>query len=172
MTSRLLNVASIACLTLCVALMAMWVRSYFAIDSLTGRIAGQNGLVLSSKPGRLFIHLCTTLPVETPIWSFESETDFHDWDKPFSKLWPRSGLNACVPLGFIWMRMPGGPSGGGQAFTLPYWCLVLTSGLLAIACQMRWPPWRFNLRTMLFVTTLVAVVMGMITWLDRGWIGK
>ena len=33
-------------------------------------------------------------------------------------------------------------------------------------------PWRFSLRTMLIATTLVAVVLGMIAWLDRAWIGK
>ena len=33
MLRRLLNIASIVCLVLCVALMGMWVRSYSAVDS-------------------------------------------------------------------------------------------------------------------------------------------
>jgi hypothetical protein len=33
-------------------------------------------------------------------------------------------------------------------------------------------PWRFNLRTLFIATTFLAVVLGMIAWLDRAWIGK
>jgi hypothetical protein len=36
---------------------------------------------------------------------------------------------------------------------------------------MRWP-WRFTLRTLFVVTTLLAIVLGMIAWLDHSWIGK
>jgi hypothetical protein len=31
---------------------------------------------------------------------------------------------------------------------------------------------RFSIRAMLIVTPLVAIVLGMIAWLDRAWIGK
>jgi hypothetical protein len=54
---------------------------------------------------------------------------------------------------------------------LPYLFRVLTSGWLAIICQMRWP-WRFTLRSQFIATTFLAVVLGMIAWLDRAWIGK
>jgi hypothetical protein len=33
-------------------------------------------------------------------------------------------------------------------------------------------PWRFNLRSLFIATTFLAVVLGMIAWLDRAWIGK
>jgi hypothetical protein len=52
-----------------------------------------------------------------------------------------------------------------------YSLLVLVSGLLAILCRPRWPL-RFRLRTMLIATTFLAIVLGMIAWLDRAWIGK
>jgi hypothetical protein len=54
---------------------------------------------------------------------------------------------------------------------LPFWFLVLVSGSLAMLLQLRWP-WRFNLRSLFIATTLLAVVLGMIVWLDRAWIGK
>ena len=54
---------------------------------------------------------------------------------------------------------------------LPYWFLVLTSGSLAMLFQLRWPP-RFTLRSLFIATTFLAVVLGMIAWLDRAWIGK
>jgi hypothetical protein len=49
--------------------------------------------------------------------------------------------------------------------------LVLTSGSLAMALRLRWPP-RFTLRTLFIATTFLAIVLGMIAWLDRAWIGK
>jgi hypothetical protein len=37
---------------------------------------------------------------------------------------------------------------------------------------MLWPPWRFNLRSLFIATTFLAVVLGMIVWLYKAWIGK
>src|SRR3974377_498746 len=89
--SRLRLVASIVSAIACLVLMGMWVRSYYASESFTARFIGERGFVLSSKPGRLFAHLCTMIPTETPRWSFESESDFHNWDKPMHESWGRSG---------------------------------------------------------------------------------
>ena len=49
--------------------------------------------------------------------------------------------------------------------------LLLASGSLAMIFRLRWP-WRFTLRSLFIVTTFLAVVLGMIAWLDRAWIGK
>jgi hypothetical protein len=48
---------------------------------------------------------------------------------------------------------------------------VLTTGSLAMLLQLRLPP-RFTLRALFTVTTFLAIVLGMIAWLDRAWIGK
>jgi hypothetical protein len=53
----------------------------------------------------------------------------------------------------------------------PHWFVTLVIGSLAILLRIRWSP-RFTLRSLFVATTLLAVVLGMITWLDRGWIGK
>ena len=37
--------------------------------------------------------------------------------------------------------------------------------------RFRWPL-RFTLRSLFIATTFLAVVLGMIVWLDRAWIGK
>jgi hypothetical protein len=110
------------------------------------------------------------IPTETPRWSFESESDFHNWDKPMHESWGRSGWDAGVRLGFMWFLMPGG-SWGGYAFVMPYWFLVLASGSLAMLLRIHWPL-RFNLRALFIATTFLAFVLGMMAWLDRGWIGK
>jgi hypothetical protein len=49
---------------------------------------------------------------------------------------------------------------------IPYWFLALATGLLAAACGKRWPR-RFTLRSLFIATTFLAVVLGMIAWLDR-----
>jgi hypothetical protein len=58
-----------------------------------------------------------------------------------------------------------------MTLTLPYWFLVLASGLLAMAFQLRWPL-QFTLRTLFVATTFLAILLGMIAWLDEAWIGK
>jgi hypothetical protein len=49
--------------------------------------------------------------------------------------------------------------------------LALVSGSLAMVFRLNWP-WQFTLRSLFIATTFLAVVLGMIAWLDRAWIGK
>jgi hypothetical protein len=60
---------------------------------------------------------------------------------------------------------------GTFGLVIPYWFLVLASGLLAMAFRLRWPC-RFTLRSLFIATTFLAFVLGMSAWLDRTWIGK
>jgi hypothetical protein len=48
---------------------------------------------------------------------------------------------------------------------------LLTIGSLAMIFRTRWP-WRFTLRSLFITTTFLAIVLGMIAWLDRAWIGN
>jgi hypothetical protein len=52
----------------------------------------------------------------------------------------------------------------------PYWFPVLTSGSLAIIFRIRWTS-RSTLRSLIIVMTLLAVVLGMMAWLDHSWNG-
>ena len=51
MPRRLLNIASIVCLVLCVALMGMWVRSYHRDEFIRGRISQGRVLAIGSTAG-------------------------------------------------------------------------------------------------------------------------
>jgi prepilin signal peptidase PulO-like enzyme (type II secretory pathway) len=59
----------------------------------------------------------------------------------------------------------------GTAFFVPYWFFVLSTGLLSTLLW-RKRPWQFTLRSLFVATTFLAVVLGMIAWLDRARIGK
>jgi hypothetical protein len=57
MLRRLLSIASIVCLVLCVALMGLWVRSYYWSDLVLGRFGDRFGFQIASKTGRLVLPL-------------------------------------------------------------------------------------------------------------------
>jgi hypothetical protein len=161
MLRRLLNIASIVCVVLCVALMGMWVRSYRYGDELHGHIAGTD-CYLVTAPGR-FKFEGFYLPSALNDWSSE-------WKSGRSldprKLGVTHAGGIISPLGF------GAEFLGHQAIVDgPYWFLVLTAGSLAMAFRLPWPL-RFTLRSLFIATTFLAVVLGMIAWLDRAWIGK
>ena len=52
----------------------------------------------------------------------------------------------------------------GRPMTMPIWGAVLLAAALAAA---PWLRWRFSLRTLLIVTTLVAVVLGLAVYAAR-----
>ena len=54
MLRRLLNIASIVCLVLCVALMGMWVRSYY-VRTMHGRFTDAKRFSIATMPGRLLL---------------------------------------------------------------------------------------------------------------------
>lgn len=61
------------------------------------------------------------------------------------------------------------PNPSEVTLTIPYWFLILLSASLAFAPWISWrrTHWRFTTRTLLIVTTLVAVVLGFVVWLVR-----
>jgi hypothetical protein len=176
MLRRLLNIASIVCLVLCVALMGMWVRSYRWSDHFSGRMTETRVFIVVLESGRI-------------LWRLESGRTVGRYESPMRNE-PRpdwAWRTTSYPIGsFEIPRVHGGWSTGFgflmksdaislqetvSSVVLPYWFLVLTSGSLAMAFQFPWPP-RFTLRSLFIVTTFLAVVLGMIAWLDRAWIGK
>jgi hypothetical protein len=60
---------------------------------------------------------------------------------------------------------------GDIVVMIPFWFLTLAAGLSSMLLRLTWP-WRLNLRSLFVLTTFLAVVLGMIAWLDRAWIGK
>jgi hypothetical protein len=161
MLRRLLNIASIVCLVACVALMGMWVRSYHWNDSLTAQAAHSKLYQVATCSGQMEVSLGCRLvgPITADLHSW-SVGSYESQPNPFL---PTSGMpNTLQRIGF---------NSSGPIFVMPFWFLVLTSGSLAMLFQLRWPL-RFNLRSLFIATTFLAVVLGMIAWLDRAWIGK
>ena len=110
MPRRLLNIASIACLVMCVALMAMWVRSYNAYDELRGHFGTSFGFSPASTSGRLIFHRIQIAPSE---WPWRLLSDERIVDAPRSQgFWRRLGFVAE----FYWNR---------TNIESPYWPLVL-----------------------------------------------
>ena len=55
MVRRIVNIASVLCLVACVALVALWVRSYRTADRLHGRFWGRQSFIVGAKDGRLVV---------------------------------------------------------------------------------------------------------------------
>jgi hypothetical protein len=131
-------------LTACVLLVALWVRSYWRIDEIGG--IGPNGLVAFSSERGVIIY----------AWESSPRAIFNV-DRWYRALhYPAYDSNPGI-LGFYY-----GTSTPGLAFVaLPYWFIVLLTAATAII------PWyarrcRFNVRTMLIATTLVALALAVI----------
>jgi hypothetical protein len=154
MRRRLLNIASTVCLVLCVALMGMWARSYCARDVFRSRSMGERVFSLVSERGQVRLNESVQYsgPIG-PIPPFDSS-----WDVARQGYWDVCGVQAM----FSWTAI---------GVVLPYWLIGLASGALAMALRMRWPI-QFTLRSLFIATTFLAIVLGMIAWLDRAWIGK
>lgn len=171
MLRRALNVASILCCVLCVALMGVWLRSYRQMEGL---------------------HLLTggwQPSPESLVYGIKSESGHLTvWHEPARSksgkpaTWRLSTFGGTIHPGLELQLPPAArlPQGAGfearfswlnSSLTFPYWFLVFATGFLAMICQLRWP-WRFTLRHLFIVTTFLAVVLGMIACLDRSWIGK
>jgi hypothetical protein len=144
MLRRLLNIASLLCLVACVVLMGLWVRSYRAYGPSTVLSIGKAILVAAVHSGHAE---CTWQ------WKFRYG--------PTDEYAQRMILDS---IGFEVRR-----NSGSIVAAIPIWFLVLTAGSLTVLLRIRW---RFTLRSRFIATTFLAVVLGMIAWLDRAWIGK
>jgi hypothetical protein len=160
MLRRLLNIASIVCLVVCVALMGMWVRSFWRWDQIAGHLSDRQLFGIDSLDGRLKFTSFPSTPNRYSPWRMTSQ--------------PTGKLSAELRAGQI--RSNGIGFAGDFAWNysyliLPYWFAVLIAGAFSLA---RWSQvkYRFSLRTLLIATTILAVILGMIAWLDRAWIGK
>jgi hypothetical protein len=165
MLRRLLNIASIACLVLCVLLMGLWVRSYYVWDTLTFRWWLEHDFLIYGRTGEV-AWSCPPPTLSTRLWE-SSPLSPHDSG---GSIWTFSDLDFepkfLLSIGFAAVR-----TGTVSVVMLPYWFLVLTSGSLGMITRAR-SAVRFNLRRLFIVTTFLAIVLGMIAWLDRAWIGK
>jgi hypothetical protein len=137
----------------CVLLAVLWVRSYYVLDFLRCRLPNSWGLQAVSTDGRLILHTQQLNPtLHWPSWAWTSHKDQSSKD-----MFPRDPS----VLGFQLERIP-----PNSRFQMPHWFVVSITVALSAAILLR-QPYRFSLRTLLFVTTLVAVVLGLIVWVRR-----
>ena len=148
MCRRLLNIASIICLVLCVALIGMWVRSYFYWDALHGRFTDKKGFQISVLPGQLcFLTLTLHQPKVSTDWprrvsidltsnfskSLLPPDDDDDEETPQKWRWQfQSALKrSCCRSGWIdsSLGFAAMTSSNLHVIVVPIWFLVLVIGV-------------------------------------------
>jgi hypothetical protein len=152
---------SATCLVACVLLIALWGRSYSSIGSLKTRyyllevfVSTRRGIVTTDVNVNQTSDSANIPNVEWVINSFPIR------EKVTYYLGDTRRVRSF--LGFRW--------NSGQSIyevSLPFWFLVLPIATLGIIPWIRQLHWRFTLRTLLIVMTLVAVVLGLIVAVVR-----
>jgi hypothetical protein len=136
---RLRIFVSSACGVLCLLVTLLWLRSYWRSDALYITVGGDN-TGIESRHGRL-LPFFQQHGGSRDGWRVSTSTIaeevVHYVHRPFSARndWP-SYAWACVP----------------------HWFVAVLMAMLSAAPWLRWR--RFNIRTLLFATTVFAIVMG------------
>jgi hypothetical protein len=167
MLRRLLIIASIGCLAACLASLAMWVRSYYRSDLALGHFAGQRGFQIVSKTGRIVVYLgsngTSTYSIDVVYpWAIES----YRVEKP--------DLLGIQDIPDQWLSRVGFSAFTnriGQFVIFPYWFVAFVTGSLAMLFRTG-RSWQFKLRSLFLATTCFAILLGLINWLDKAWMGK
>jgi hypothetical protein len=124
-------------LTACVLLVALWVRSYWRTDAITGPVGATRWFIIHTTPNQLNVLVSHPLARDRMRWKTHSHVNA-------GKLrWKFNSQQYAISL------------------VIPIWFAALCSVVIAAA------PWsglskRFSLRTLLIVTALVAVGLGII----------
>ena len=136
------------CVTACVLLVVLWVRSYSRGDSFTYR-QGNTWTGVGSVAGGL-----TASRTSDPYlpfgmgWFLESFGPDEFGDPSASRfIWDNSPTSRCIGV--------------------PHWFAVVIFAVLTILPLRRYFSWRFTLRSLLIATTLVAVVLGLVVYFVR-----
>jgi hypothetical protein len=139
MPRKLRIAASVCFAALAIALCLLWVRSYWLWDDIFWVNSGAGGAALSSSHGQLRLGPCSSvLPVVGLIW----------------QSYPPEGFTPAPEFYFSLRH---------RSLAFPYWFAVLTG------CIVTGAPWlreQYSLRTLLIITTLVAIVLGLAVWLS------
>ena len=135
----------------CVLLIALWVRSYYVSDAAFMRVSNRTGYNFSSMQGQL------TLRRETINGTgFYANMGILEW--VWNTYPPGSFFRYPTAFGFNLRQLP-------YFNVFPYWapvlvCVVLTATPVLIRRKFM----RFRLRTLLIVTTVIAVALGLAVW--------
>jgi hypothetical protein len=149
MRFRKLRIASsVICGILCLLMTALWIRSYWWYDSVE-RNWTRGGYSIASRNGRLSFSKHSLPSGQDFRWriGYCPEVASADW--------------YVTRSGFLWVR-----SGAWFRLSLPYWSMALPLASLAVVPWIKWSR-RFSIRTLLIVTTLVAVLLSLVVYATR-----
>ena len=140
---------------LAVSFVFMWIRGYWAADSMSLNTSGKSYDVQSV---RSMIVLKYYNPKSSNTRARLSATRFHVRSTPLGSDYNHIFQDARKTLGFLYSDSK------AQYFVVPYRFPTLVSAALA---ALPWVKRKFSLRTMLIATTLLAVVLGLAVWAAR-----
>jgi hypothetical protein len=133
----------------CVLLTISWTRSYRTFDYLCFPLIGDSSFGVDIEVGDISVIVHRTYRM---AWSTgNNPSPCLDEDCSFSVNAPTWGFHFNLRPEDISLAMP-------------HWFLILLSMSFS---ALPWIRWRFNLRTLLIATTLVAVVLGLIVYATR-----
>jgi len=152
--------ATVVSLVTCLLLIALWVRSYWRQDCVHLRLSNTVALGVVSLKGRI-IFIADAQPVDRrpglPRCGIES-AQANDWHLQ----WMGERIQRAT-FGFSLQRLSSGVF--GFSLQSPHGHLVLLIGSMAAMLLIR-RPYRFSLRTLLIVMTLIALGLGILAILN------
>ena len=153
MKHRKLRIAwSVVSGVVALSLVALWVRSYSALDYVHRQNADLIQTSLGSDKGRIFFaHFSAPVAYENAPYRI---TGPHGW-----QFVSRPPVNDLYDASFAWTRTE-----AGESVRMPHWCIAVLAALIGGAS---WLPWHFCLRSLLIAMTLVAVGLGIIVLMTR-----
>ena len=141
----------------CVLLLGVWVRSHYTEDVV-------------SSGGPRFSHCMQSVSgkgkIKVQFYKASPRKAYWEWlSMPFAGRTENKGAYSS-PAPIVQSSFAFTKSTSAFAVTAPYWFYILTLASLSVA------PWihlskRFSLRTLLFATTIVAVLLGLIAVASR-----
>jgi hypothetical protein len=134
-------------------LIVLWVRSYWRLDAVAYKHPPRLAVWLVSSNGQLRCEI-ERKPDNVSVLG-DGADKYYVFDRS-TELDPELGNGSGV-LGF---RLLGG--GLAPVPIIPHWFAITVFG--AVEILLRSGPLQFSLRTLLFATTLVAVVLGLAVW--------
>lgn len=165
---RLLRIAvSVVSGVCCLLAIALWIRSYFWIDTIDW---SRPPSLISATVGRgqvstTWFKLPDSKKLKPP--TFERHSTRVTTETP-DKYNSGSGKRLPSYLGFksTWLSAP--RTARANTFVTPFWFPTFALAFLAAVPHWRLIKWRFSLRTLLLLITVVAVLLGASIYSTRG----
>lgn len=151
---RLRNVASLLCLTVCIVFVAFWVQSYDLYGAMQSRLTPTKAVAMRwFQGGMTFYGINDSGRVD--VSSLDRSFHFEPAEEYLAKL----RAAKAMPNFPAYYQFSIHSSPGLFSVTAPHWFLVVVTGMLAVLSKPK-PRFKFSLRDILIVVTLVAVVLG------------